>query len=47
LKLVEYPEAVTDIPMGEDMIQLKEETNIMIETYKKAMAEEKKKSPPS
>ena len=34
LKLVEYPEAVTDIPLGEDIFKIRDENNAMLENYK-------------
>jgi hypothetical protein len=35
LKLVEYPEAVTDIPLGEDIFKIRDKNNAMLEDYKK------------
>jgi hypothetical protein len=35
LKLVEYPEAVTDIPLGEDIFKIRDDNNAMLANYKK------------
>lgn len=43
LKLVEYPEAVTDIPLGEDIFKIRDENNALVEKYKQMTADEKEK----
>ena len=43
LKLVEYPEAVTDIPLGDDIFKIRDENNALIEKYQQMTADEKEK----